>query len=228
MSGSGRGRRGKDVETITLVLADDHRLVSEAVSLLLRGVPDFYIAGTAGNGAEAVLLTKQLRPKVVLMDLAMPLLDGVSAAREVLRALPRTKILMMSAFVEPSLVRAAIEVGAAGFIFKGCSSKDLCRSIYEVQKGGLCFPSGYNSSAAFKGRFQQAESSQNSKNGNLLTEREVEVLRLVAQGKANKQIADELGISVKTVEKHRQGAMDKLGIHQTAGLTRYALAAGLV
>ncbi len=211
--------RGTDVGKITLVLADDHRLVLEALSLLLNGVSDFHLVGTAGNGAEAVLLTKQFRPNVVVMDLAMPLLDGVGAARQVLSVLPQTRILILSAFVEPSHVRAAMETGAAGFLFKGCSSKELCHSIYEVQNGGHCFPVLQYSPAPF---------AQHFKAGKALTGREVEVLRRVAQGKANKQSASELGVSIKTVEKHRQRLMDKLGIHQTAGLTRYALSVGLV
>ena len=212
---------------ITLVLADDHHLVVEALALLLREVSDFQIMATAGNGPDAVLLTKQWRPDVVLMDLAMPLLDGVGAARQVLNALPRTRVLILSAFVEPSHIRAARDAGLAGFLFKGCSSRELFRSIYEVQNGGYCFPDELTGSGTGS-VYRRREGLAAGKNGGLLTAREVEVLRLIARGKANKESADELGVSVKTVEKHRQQLMDKLGIHQTAGLTRYALAAGLV
>lgn len=212
---------------ITLVLADDHRLVLEALSLLLNRESDFQIVGTAGNGVEAVLLTKQVRPNVVLMDLAMPLLDGLGAARQVLSMLPRTRILILSAFVEPSHVRTAMETGAAGFLFKGCSSEELCRSIYKVQDWGCCFLVG-EYSPAFCTPLSRPAWPQHFKAVKALTGREVEVLRLVAQGKANKQSASELGVSIKTVEKHRQRLMDKLGIHQTAGLTRYALSVGLV
>jgi DNA-binding NarL/FixJ family response regulator len=215
------------VEKIKLVLVDDHGLVLEALLLLFKKVPGFCILGTACNGDDAVRLTKRVQPDVVLMDLAMPLLDGVSAARQILRVLPRTRIVILSAFLDPAHVRAAVESGVAGFLFKGYSSRELIQSIHEVQKGGRCFPEGY-ASCVPSATLSKRRRGRSLRNGYVLTRRETEVLRQVARGRANKESASELGVSIKTVEKHRQRLMDKLGIHQTAGLTRYAVAAGLV
>jgi DNA-binding NarL/FixJ family response regulator len=220
------GREGI-VEKIKLVLADDHALLLEALMLLLSAVSEFDVIGTARNGSDAVRLTKQGQPEVVLLDLAMPILDGVGAARQILRVLPRTRILILSAFLEPVHVRCAMEIRAAGYLFKGCPSQKLVQSIFAVQKGEYCFPEGYSGLGACvmgHGRACEAVSLRRS----LLTQRETEVLRRVALGRANKESACELGISIKTVEKHRQRLMEKLGIHETAGLTRYAIGVGLV
>ena len=212
---------------IKLVLVDDHQLILEALSFFFEKVPEFYVVGTAGNGVDAVRLTKRVQPDVVFMDLAMPLLDGVGATRQMLRVLPRTRILILSAFLDPVHVRAAMECGAAGFLFKGCSGEQLVQSIQEVQKGGRCFPEEHASCVPSAMRVRRT-GGRALRNEYVLTRRETEVLRQVAQGRANKESASELGVSIKTIEKHRQRLMDKLGIHQTAGLTRYAVAAGLV
>jgi DNA-binding NarL/FixJ family response regulator len=191
---------------------------------------DFEVVGEAEEGRQAVSLAKKLRPDVVLMDIAMPLLNGLEATRQVLKAVPTAKVLMLSAHNDDAYVKNAAESGAVGFLLKQTSANDVCRAIRAVEKGDTFFSpavskrlSRLNPSPPSHG---QAERS--NKKGQQLTSREMEVLQLVAEGKANKETALELGITLKTVDKHRGHLMEKLDIHDTAGLTRYAIAAGII
>jgi len=173
-----------------------------------------------------VALARKLRPAVVVMDIAMPLLNGLEATRQIRKAIPGTKVLILSAHNDDAYVEQAIAFGAVGFLVKQTSSHDLSRAIREVQNGNTFF------SPSIAGRLH----NQKSPNGGgplkkklaRLSSRELEVLQLIAEGKANKQTAVELGISIKTVEKHRQNLMSKLNIHEISGLTRYAIAAGII
>jgi DNA-binding NarL/FixJ family response regulator len=173
-------------------------------------------------------LAAKLRPAVVLMDIAMPLLNGLEATRQVLKAVPATKVLMLSAHSDDAYVKSATESGAVGFLLKQTSAHDVCRAIREVQQGKTFF------SASISKRRDRLNPPSPGRNGLLkkkatqLTSREMEVLQLIAEGKANKETADELGIGIKTVEKHREHLMQKLDIHDTAGLTRYAISAGII
>jgi DNA-binding NarL/FixJ family response regulator len=205
------------MKRITVLLADDHTIVREGLRTMLELEPNLQVLGEAANGRQAVALAGKLRPDVVLMDFSMPLLNGVEATRQVLAAAPATKVVMLSAHGDDLYVAKAAEAGAVGFLLKQASARDVCRTIEEVAAGKkLLSAPPSRPPERFRKKIPQ------------LTPREREVLQLIAEGKANKQTAAELGISIKTVEKHRENLMAKLGLHATAELTRYAIGAGII
>ena len=216
------------MKRITVVLAEDHTIVREGLRALLKAQDDIEVIGEARTGREAVQLAKRLHPAVIVMDIAMPLLNGLEATRQILRDVPATRILVLSAHHEDEYVEQLTLLGAAGYLIKQASADFLARAIREVSKGNAFF------SPAITKRLRHLEQGALDRGGRLrrrcarLTSREVEVLQLIAEGKANKQTAAELSISVKTVEKHRQHLMDKLDLHDAAALTRYAIAAGII
>ncbi|HAL92931.1 MAG TPA: DNA-binding response regulator [Verrucomicrobia bacterium] len=214
--------------TITVLLAEDHQIVREGLKKLLEGETDIQVVGEAVSGREAVEMVRQLRPAVVVMDIAMPLLNGLEATSQIRLISPDTRVLILSAHSDDAYVERAMELGAAGFLIKQSSIHVLKDAIREAHKGNVFF----SPEIAKHQRNRQPE-SKNRKGGGGgkapgLTPREAEVLQLVAEGKANKQVAAELGISIKTVEKHRDHLMRKLDLHDTAGLTRYAISAGII
>jgi DNA-binding NarL/FixJ family response regulator len=218
----------KTEKRITVLLAEDHTIVREGLRTLLEAEGDIRVVGEAETGRQAVALTRKLRPAVVVMDIAMPLLNGLEATGQIRRDVPDTKVIILSAHSDEAYVEQVIALGAAGYLVKQTSSHVLSEAIREVQKGNTFF-----SPSVAKHLHDHYESSPHraglrKKKGERLTSREVEVLQLIAEGKANKQVAAELGISVKTVEKHRQHLMERLNIHDTAGLTRYAIVAGII
>jgi len=214
------------MKRITVLLAEDHMVVREGFRKLLEGEEDVEVVGEAQTGREAVQLTRKLRPAVVVMDIAMPLLNGLEATRQIRKAVPSTKVVILSAHSDDAYVDRAIAIGAVGFLLKQTSSHDLSKAIREVQKGNTFF------SPSIAKRLHDQRMPANGvalrKKVARLSSRELEVLQLIAEGKANKQTAAELGISIKTVEKHRQNLMAKLNIHEISGLTRYAIAAGII
>jgi len=216
------------MKRITVLLAEDHMVVREGFRKMLELEDDFEVVGEAQDGRQAVALAKKLRPAVVLMDIAMPLLNGLEATRQVLKAVPTTKVLMLSAHSDDAYVKNATDSGAVGFLLKQTSAHDVCRAIREIQKGKTFF------SPSIARHFDRLNPQLSGRTGvsnqkiAQLTSREMEVLQLVAEGKANKETAAELGIGMKTVEKHREHLMRKLDIHDTAGLTRYAISAGII
>ena len=216
------------MKKITVLLADDHTIVREGFRTMLELETDLQVVGEASDGRQAVALVKKLRPAVVLMDIAMPQLNGLEATRQLLQAAPATKVLILSAHSDDAYVTNATEAGAVGFLLKQTSVHEVCRAIREVSQGKTFF------SAAVSKRRDRLNAATPDRTGRLtkkavqLTSRETEVLQLIAEGKANKETAAELGIGIKTVEKHRQHLMEKLDIHDTAGLTRYAIAAGII
>src|ERR1019366_5173999 len=201
------------MKRITVLLAEDHTIVREGFRKMLEMEDDLEGAGEAQDGRQAVALAKKLRPDVVLMDIAMPLLNGLQATRQILKANPAIKVLMLSAHNDDAYVQNATESGAVGFLLKQTSSHDVCRAIREVQKGKVFF------NPSISRRFYRINPLTPDHSGALkkkaahLTSREMEILQLIAEGKANKQAAAELGIGVKTVEKHREHLMQKLDIH---------------
>jgi DNA-binding NarL/FixJ family response regulator len=216
------------MKRITVLLAEDHMIVREGFRRMLELEDDFEIVGEAQDGRAAVALAKKFRPEVVLMDIAMPLLNGLEATRQLLKAMPATKVLMLSAHSDDAYVKNATDSGAMGFLLKQTSAHDVCRAIREVHKGKTFF------SPSISKRQDRLNPQSLNRAGRLkkktveLTSREMEVLQLIAEGKANKETASELGIGIKTVEKHREHLMEKLDIHDTAGLTRYAIGAGII
>jgi DNA-binding NarL/FixJ family response regulator len=218
----------KAVKHITVLLAEDHQIVREGLRKLLEAENDIEVVGEATSGRQAVALAKKLTPAVVVMDIAMPLLNGLEATRQILQAGTGTKILMLSAHSDDTYVEQAVAFGAMGFLLKQTSSNDLSKAIREIEKGNTFF------SPSIAKRLQRQNQKSLDRKGLLktkvvqLSSREMEVLQLIAEGEANKQIADDLSISIKTVEKHREHLMQKLDIHDTAGLTRYAIGAGII
>jgi DNA-binding NarL/FixJ family response regulator len=215
------------MKRITVLLADDHMIVREGFRKMLEMESDLEVVGEAQQGRQAITLEKKLHPDVTLMDIAMPQLNGLEAARQILKGGSQTKILMLSAHSDDAYVKKATDAGAVGFLLKQTSAHDVCRAIREVHAGKTYF------SPSISRRRERLDSNSTNRTGlakkmDQLTSREMEVLQLIAEGKANKETASELGIGIKTVEKHREHLMQKLDIHDTAGLTRYAISAGII
>jgi DNA-binding NarL/FixJ family response regulator len=216
------------MKRITVLLAEDHTVVREGLRALLEAEGDLDVIGEAETGRQAVELARRLRPGVIVMDIAMPRLNGLEATRQILKADPNARVLVLSAHGDEAYVEQVTALGAAGYLLKQTSAHALAGAVRLVAAGrsyyspsiAKRFPGGPGRCATGRERPGQG--------GVRLSSREQEVLQLVAEGLANKQVAAELSISVKTVEKHRQRLMEKLGIHDTAGLTRYAIAAGMV
>jgi DNA-binding NarL/FixJ family response regulator len=213
---------------ITVLLADDHEVVREGFRSLLRMEKDISVIGEAQTGRKAVELAKELRPNVVVMDIAMPLLNGMEAARQILAALPATNVLILSAYSSDDYLDRVVRAGITGYLLKQSSASLLATAIRELAQGKPFFdpviakrvfgrPTAANKNAPMPAKIKKS-----------LSAREEEILQLIAEGTSNKQIASVLNLSIKTVEKHRQRLMDKLRIHNTAGLTRYALTQGVI
>ena len=213
---------------ITILLAEDHAIVRQGLSALLKADGQFRMLGEAKNGREAVEMARTLKPDVILMDIAMPVLNGLEATRQILAANPAAKIVILSAHSDDVYIERMNKAGAAGFLEKQTSAEILTQAIREVAAGKFYYSPAIAKRLA-DGHHRSLDRDGFTKAGGArLTSRETEVLQLVAEGSANKQVAAELGISIKTVEKHRQHLMDKLNIHDTAGLTRYAISAGVI
>lgn len=216
------------LKKITVLLAEDHAIVRQGLHTLLETEGHFVVVGQAQTGREAVQLAATLRPDVILMDIAMPVLNGLEATRQIIAVNPAAKVLILSAHSDDEYIERMTAVGAKGFLEKQTSADVLTKAIQEVAAGRAFL------SPAIAKRLSDAKKRSCDRDGLLkpnatrLTSRETEVLQLVAEGLANKQVAATLNISIKTVEKHRQHLMDKLNIHETAGLTRYAIAQGII
>jgi DNA-binding NarL/FixJ family response regulator len=213
---------------ITVLLAEDHTIVREGFRKLLELEDDFEVVGEAEDGRQAVAMVKKLRPAVVVMDIAMPLLNGLEATRQILKAVPNTRILILSAHSDDAYVKNATEAGAVGFLLKQASARVLSEGIREVNKGHTFFGPFMAKRLPERERKSLDRAGRPKPRKARLTSREREVLQLIAEGKANKQIAAELGIGMKTVERHREHLMEKLNIHGIAGLTRHAISAGII
>jgi DNA-binding NarL/FixJ family response regulator len=213
----------KPAGCISVLVAEDHTIVRQGIRALLESDPALRVVGEAATGRQALQLAGELHPDVVLMDIAMPTLNGLEATRQIVRAHPDIKVLILSSYSDDEYVRKVLEVGASGYLIKQIAAQELVAAVHEAHRGHTVF------SPTIAKRLKE-HSQKGFANGELpgkekvqLTARELEVLQLIAEGYANKQTASELSISIKTVEKHRQRIMDKLDIHETAGLTRYAI-----
>jgi DNA-binding NarL/FixJ family response regulator len=213
---------------ITVLLVEDHTVVRESLSKLLETEGRCSVVGHARTGREAIDLGARLRPDVILMDIALPVLNGFSATQQILAAHPGAKVLVLSAHSEHVFVERMTAAGAVGFLEKQNSAAILIHAIHEVANGKRFFsPAVAKRIAAIRDHARGRQGVPTTK-GVQLTPRETEVLQLVAEGQSNKEAAATLNISMKTVEKHRQHLMAKLNIHDTAGLTRYAMVHGFI
>ncbi|MFZ0591467.1 MAG: response regulator transcription factor [Bryobacteraceae bacterium] len=205
------------IDEITVLLADDHTLVRRGFRRILEDDSYIRVVGEASNGIEALEMAQKLRPKVVVMDLAMPELDGVQATKEIVKHVPGTSVLVLSMHADDNYVRNALDAGARGYLLKNAVDVDLVGAIKAVAEGrrylaaGLKYPAGDTDDELEK-----------------LTAREKQVLQLIAQGKSNKEIAAILDLSVNTVSVHRANLMEKMNIHRTAELVLFAIRKGLV
>ncbi|MCZ2722328.1 response regulator transcription factor [Marinomonas sp. 15G1-11] len=202
--------------TIKLLLVDDHVLVLDGLQARLELEDHIEVIGTACNGLEALNKAKALSPDVVLMDVSMPILNGLEATKRFRDEQPLVKILMLSMHNEKEYILSLIQSGANGYVLKDVSSEELIHAISTVHQGGTYFSSGASASL-FTGNMPAANQKEP------LTKRETAVLKEVATGLSNKEIAQSLNISVRTVETHRQNIKNKLEIHTSAGLIKYAL-----
>ena len=215
------------MKKINVLLVDDHTVVRQGLRALLQSEEDIEVSGEAENGRQAVMLARKTPPDVVVMDIAMPLLNGLEATRQILKMIPTARVLVLTSYGDDECVEQMMQAGASGYLIKQTAANDLLKAIREVQRGNAFF----SPAIAKRLRDQCREaftSGQPPRKTSELTSREAEVLQLIAEGFSNKQIAGELCISIKTVEKHRQQVMNKLNIHDVAGLTRYAVSKGLV
>ena len=220
--------RGAFTEIIPILITDDHMVVREGLKAMLEAEGDIKVIAEAENGRQAVELALKLRPAVILMDIAMPLLNGLEATRQILKNQPSAKIILLSAHKDDAYVEQATRLGAVGYLIKQTSLAALSKVIREVHRGRVFYSPDVAKHLHDPNQRLPLREDLIKKKVAHLTTREAEVLQLVAEGNANKQIAGLLGISIKTVEKHRQHLMEKLGIHDTAGLTRHAIAAGII
>ncbi len=213
---------------ISVILAEDHVVVREGLRILIEADGDIHVVGEAKTGREAVAMSRKHRPDVVVMDVAMPLLNGIQATQQILSESPKTRILILSAHADPEYVDQLMALGVVGYLTKQTSAEMVARAVREVHSGGTFFSPSV--AKHLRDHYQKAALPSRSlkKKAVRLTSREAELLQLIAEGHVNKQIASDLAISIKTVEKHRQHLMEKLHIHEIAGLTRYAIAAGVI
>ncbi len=202
---------------ISVMLVDDHSLVRRGFRLIIEDEPDLEVVGEAGNGEESIPLALRLRPRVIVMDCALPGVSGLVAPQKILESAPETAILMLSMHSEDTLVRQAMAAGARGYILKNEIDLELVDAIRRVAAGEKVIASQLTREPGLKGD-----------PGASLTPRELEVLQLIVSGKSNKEIASQLELSVNTVAVHRANIMDTLGIHKTAELVVYAIRHGLV
>jgi len=210
-----------------VLLVDDHTVVRQGLRALLNQEQDIEVVGEAENGRQAVQMATKMAPDIVIMDIVMPLMNGLEGTRQILNYVPKTKVLVLSSYCDDDYVQQLTGAGASGYLIKQTAADNLLLAIREVQKGNAFFSPTI--SKRLRDRCRQAFNDGQPLNKTIeLTSRESEVLQLIAEGLANKQIAGELGISIKTVEKHRQQVMNKLNIHDVAGLTRYAISKGVV
>ncbi|MBP0049388.1 response regulator transcription factor [Marinobacterium sp. AK62] len=210
---------------IRVLLVDDHPLVIDGIQARLEDEGGIEVVGRANNGREAIEAAKSLQPDVILMDISMPVMNGLEATRELQQTMPETRVLILSMHDNREYMVQLIQSGAKGYILKDVSAAEMVSAVETVYRGGTYF-----SSSASQTLFSQFEAPEVSATPSAsgLTRRETTVLKLLAEGRNNKEIAKVLGISVRTVETHRQNIKSKLDIHTAAGLTRYAIEHDLV
>ncbi len=217
-------RGGGTLMTVRILLADDHALVRRGVRLILDSEPDLTVVAEAGDGAEAITMARAERPDLAILDIAMPRLTGLQAARELSRLLPDMRILILTMYDNEQYFFEALKAGASGYVLKSVADRDLVEACRAAMRGEpFVYPGAVNSLIRdYLDRVTAAHSRE------AITDREEEILKLVAEGNSSREIADLLVISIKTVERHRANLLQKLGLKDRLELTRYAIRAGLI
>jgi two-component system response regulator NreC len=211
---------------IKILLADDHKIVRQGVRTLLAAEPDMEVVGEADNGRATLRLAQELSPQVIIMDISMPDLNGIDATRQILAETPGVKVIALSMHSDSLFVLNMLKAGASGYLLKDCALEKLVKAIRTVVANKTYLSPGI-SDILIKDFMEGWSTTTGASAFSVLTAREREVLQLMAEGNSTSQIAHSLCVSVKTVEAHRKQLMNKLGIHNVAGLTKYAIREGL-
>lgn len=206
-----------------IFLCDDHQLIIDGLKNILIGHPEFELVGDANNGEQALKFFSVVKPNLVLMDIDMPVMNGLEASQQIVKLHPEVKILVLTMHDEPALVRKIMEIGAHGYMLKNSDQEELIKAIHDILAGKLHFPQeildGKKANEAETFSIKPSDAVLISQ----LTEREIEILKLIAEGLSNKEIGDKLFISHRTVDTHRTNLMKKLDVHNIAGLIRFAI-----
>jgi DNA-binding NarL/FixJ family response regulator len=210
-----------------IVIAEDHTILREGLGSLLSSSPEFEIVGEAEDGREAIRCVEKLKPDLILTDLSMPRMNGMDAIREIKRQSPKTKVLVLTVHKTEEYILATLKAGAEGYILKDATHAELMTAVKNVL-GGKHYISPGISEKVIEGYLEGRKTLKTRTSWETLTQREREILKLIAEGYKNKEIADYLCISVKTVEKHRSNLMEKLNLHNVQALTAFAIEKGLV
>ncbi len=220
-----RGVTINAMSVVRILLVDDHAMLRDGVRMVLEAHPGFEVVGTADNGVDAVALANSLQPDIAVLDVAMPGLNGLEATREIRARCPDTEIVILSMHEGEDYLREALRAGAAGYVLKRAAAKELVGAIQAVQRGESYLDPALTRTliSDYVRKVDRADLPADA-----LTERELEVLTLVAEGLTNRQIAAQLNISIKTVQSHRANLMDKLDLHDRTELVRYAIRRGLI
>ena len=211
--------------SIRIILAEDHKITREGLTNMLNDQHDMKVVGEAENGREAVRLTQELSPDLVIMDVTMPDLNGIDATRIITSGSTNTKVIALSMYSDKQFVQGMIQAGASGYLLKDCAFGELVNAIRAITDGNTYLSPGI--AGIIVQDYLKKLSSDRSSAASALTNREREVLQLIAEGKGTRAIASDLNVSVKTIETHRRQIMEKLGIFSVAELTKYAIREGL-
>lgn len=212
---------------IRVLIADDHGVVRAGIRLLLGGAVEVQVVGEASNGLEAVRFAQDLRPDVVVMDVAMPGMSGIEATRQLRQVVPEARVLMLTMHSDEDYFFEAVRAGASGYVLKESSPGEVIDAVRTVARGGVAFHAEL-ARKLLDDYLRRVESGEEGESYSRLTDREREILRLTAEGRSARETADLLTLSPKTVERHRTNIMDKLGLHNRSELIRYALRKGLI
>lgn len=215
------------MKKIKVLLAEDHTIVRQGLKRILEEVPEIEVVGEASTGREAVCMSEKLRPDVVVIDITMPQLNGLEATRQIVRILPRTKVLVLTMHANEEYIRQMLKAGARGYLLKDAADSDLIAAITALERGSS-FLSPAVSKIIIEDYVQWAKKADFMDRYELLTNREREILQLIAEGKTNKEIAKLLCLSIYTVNTHRRRIMEKLDLHSTAEIVAYAMRKGIV
>ena len=215
------------MNTVRILIAEDHTIVRKGLCSILKNEKDIDVIGEAENGKEAIKKVEELTPDVVVMDISMPLLNGLEATRQIKKRFPEVKVLILTVHSNEEYILEILKAGASGYLVKKAAPEELVAAIHAVSRGNS-FLSPSVSKSVIKKFLQVAGAEAGLEKSSLLTEREREVLQLIAEGYSTRKIAELLFISVKTVEAHRSHIMEKLDLHNIADLTRYAIRTGII